>query len=612
MEPSAGLLTSDRGGTSNIATGTSTVATGTSTVATGTSTVATGTSTVATEESTVDRKDCNDKNLEEDEDKKSPEQPEWLTSTHVTSQLEESDDGGDTEDDDDVTEEETEMSREEKREMYQAVRCGDIDLLEDCLDRPNSDLNMTWFQENLLMAAIRHHQREMAEFLLDNGINHDYTTTIVNLRETSAGKVLDQYELTSRQMAYDRGMAEVVELIDRLQGHVFPFVRPSPRTPRYRRPRPPTPSLSETSSQGADVSSGSDDSLAGGSVAGGRRKLRRKKKQSLDMAKPFDTQNLDIAKPFDTQNLDMAKPFDTHSIDMARRTIRSNSSTRRTLDVKAMEEKTMPAGQAKSPQRKNCSVFLAPQNNLLARKKCTSVLQPRPHTAHTSVLQPQTAHTSVLQPRPQTAHTSVLQPQTAHTSVLQPRPQTAHTSVLQPQTAHTSVLQPQTAHTSVVQQRSETAKLWTQNWHLKRQTQTVGCRKVTAPGSYRRECAFWHRSPAQSAFNTPRVRSPDDVNDQSSRPSRNVTDQHARPKYDVTSQAAPLPIRGILKSPTQPRLAADVPARSNKKSTLYHSYLTTTKRKLDPTFSSFYRALDFHGNKAIKHVTMSHSSFYGP
>lgn len=156
-------------------------------------------------------------------------------------------------------EEEPEMTAEEKKDMHECVKSGDIDSLEDCLDLPGADINMTWFRENLLMTALRYNQKEMAEFLLDNGVDHTYSTSIVGMRETSKGKVLERYQLTCRQMAYDKEMFDIVDLIDSLQGQLFPFIRLPERTPRFRRPRPPTPSESQSgsddSSEGADVSS---------------------------------------------------------------------------------------------------------------------------------------------------------------------------------------------------------------------------------------------------------------------------------------------------------------------------------------------------------------------
>lgn len=35
------------------------------------------------------------------------------------------------------------------------------------------------FKENLLMTALRAKQLEMAEFLLDNGVDHNFTTTLL-------------------------------------------------------------------------------------------------------------------------------------------------------------------------------------------------------------------------------------------------------------------------------------------------------------------------------------------------------------------------------------------------------------------------------------------------
>ncbi|CAL1531706.1 unnamed protein product [Lymnaea stagnalis] len=182
---------------------------------------------------------------------------------------------------DEGVEEETAMTQEEKTEMYEAVKSGDIDWLEDCLDKPNSDINMIWYKENLLMAAIRNGQQEMAEFLLDNGVDHTFTATVVGLRLTPKGKMLDRYELSCRQMAYDRNMLGIVEIIDIMQGQLFSFIQPTQRTPRYRRPKPPTPSDSEDSgSDGADISSNASISVDEDVDSNiGRRKHKKMKKK---------------------------------------------------------------------------------------------------------------------------------------------------------------------------------------------------------------------------------------------------------------------------------------------------------------------------------------------
>ncbi|GFR96063.1 hypothetical protein ElyMa_000958700, partial [Elysia marginata] len=144
------------------------------------------------------------------------------------------------------------------------------------------------FRENLLMTAIRYDQKEMAEFLLDNGVDHTYSTSIVGMRETARGKVLERYQLTCRQMAYDKGMYDTVDLIDSLQGQLFPFIRLPERMPRFRRPRPPTPSELESgsghSSEGADISSegemAAEDNAGKDNYEKQQTKKKRKKKNS--------------------------------------------------------------------------------------------------------------------------------------------------------------------------------------------------------------------------------------------------------------------------------------------------------------------------------------------
>ncbi|PVD24955.1 hypothetical protein C0Q70_15451 [Pomacea canaliculata] len=147
--------------------------------------------------------------------------------------------GGGEEDEEDNDNESVEMTAEEKEEMRNAVRDGDIDRLEDCLDRPGADIRMIYFKENLLMTAIRADQVHMAEFLLDNGVDHNFSTILLNMKDTrgaSPSHTLECYKYSCRQMAYDKGLLEIVEIIDILNGRLFPGVTPRSRFPRYQRP----------------------------------------------------------------------------------------------------------------------------------------------------------------------------------------------------------------------------------------------------------------------------------------------------------------------------------------------------------------------------------------
>ncbi|BFZ10514.1 hypothetical protein BsWGS_13553 [Bradybaena similaris] len=175
-----------------------------------------------------------------------------------------------------------EMTSEEKKAMYEAVKSGDTDTLEECLDHPNSDINMTWYKENLLMAAIRHGQEEVAEFLLDNGVDYTYSTGVMELRETRGGIRIDRYDLTCRQMAYDWGLLNIVQLIDLLDGNVFPFVHPPERTPRQRRPKESALSGEEDDSDDSDdnFSDTASGSNSDGSVQSSKKNKDKKNKET--------------------------------------------------------------------------------------------------------------------------------------------------------------------------------------------------------------------------------------------------------------------------------------------------------------------------------------------
>ncbi|XP_041348083.1 uncharacterized protein LOC121367782 isoform X2 [Gigantopelta aegis] len=131
-------------------------------------------------------------------------------------------------------EEEPTMSPKDKRDAYLAVKAGDIDLLDDILDRPNADINMIYFNENLLMAAIRAKELEMAEFLIDNGINYNYKTSLITADEVRQS-IIEWSTYSCRQMAYDRDMTDIVELIDYKNDDLFFFVKLRERVPRYRK-----------------------------------------------------------------------------------------------------------------------------------------------------------------------------------------------------------------------------------------------------------------------------------------------------------------------------------------------------------------------------------------
>ncbi|XP_061195411.1 uncharacterized protein LOC133203656 [Saccostrea echinata] len=139
-------------------------------------------------------------------------------------------------------EEDTEMTHEEKEDMYNAVRNGEYLLFQDLLDKKNADINMLWYRENLLMVAMRAQQMEMVEFLIDNGIDYNYETTLLDLKDREkTGKRLFQYKLSCRQMAYELDLLNVVEMIDVKNNQIHKYYKITPRVPRMRRPPAPTP-----------------------------------------------------------------------------------------------------------------------------------------------------------------------------------------------------------------------------------------------------------------------------------------------------------------------------------------------------------------------------------
>lgn len=167
-----------------------------------------------------------------------------------------------TENKEEEEDENTEMTEEEKEDMYNAVRNGEYKLLQDLLDKNNADINMLWYRENLLMVAMRAQQMEMVEFLIDNGVDYNYETTLIDLKDREkTGKRLLQYTRTCRQMAYDLGLLNVVEMIDVKNNQIHKYYKITPRYPRMRRPPAPTPPCLMYSNEEEDEE---DELLAGG------------------------------------------------------------------------------------------------------------------------------------------------------------------------------------------------------------------------------------------------------------------------------------------------------------------------------------------------------------
>jgi hypothetical protein len=66
-----------------------------------------------------------------------------------------------------------------KKNLYEKAMNGQIDQLDDLLDMPGADINMTWFSENLLMCAIRYNQERTAEYLIKKGIDVHFETELL-------------------------------------------------------------------------------------------------------------------------------------------------------------------------------------------------------------------------------------------------------------------------------------------------------------------------------------------------------------------------------------------------------------------------------------------------
>ncbi|CAI9724941.1 Hypothetical predicted protein [Octopus vulgaris] len=118
--------------------------------------------------------------------------------------------------------EQQEALRKWKKKIITIVCTGNIDGLEDIMDEPEFDINITWFQENLLMQAIRAEQMEMAEFLIDNGINYNFSKMVLDYNEKS--RIVDCYTVNCRQLAYEHSLFKTVQLIDLKNQEAFDFI----------------------------------------------------------------------------------------------------------------------------------------------------------------------------------------------------------------------------------------------------------------------------------------------------------------------------------------------------------------------------------------------------
>ncbi|RNA29521.1 histone -like [Brachionus plicatilis] len=99
-----------------------------------------------------------------------------------------------------------------KKTLFNLVKNGDLEKLDDLLSIPKVDINLLWFSENLLMHAIRHKNEKIAEYLIFKGINFDYEAKLMEFNEKTNSMSFNSY--SCRQMAYDNELYDIVDLID--------------------------------------------------------------------------------------------------------------------------------------------------------------------------------------------------------------------------------------------------------------------------------------------------------------------------------------------------------------------------------------------------------------
>ncbi|CAF3259395.1 unnamed protein product [Rotaria socialis] len=121
---------------------------------------------------------------------------------------------------------ETELSPEIIKEFFKATHEGSIDRLEALFDTiSGASPNMTCFTESLLMAAIRAQRYKVAEYLIDQlGVNVNHTCDQFEFRINSQIPIREQ-TVSCRDLAYTRGMMDLVDLIDITSDDVKPSVK---------------------------------------------------------------------------------------------------------------------------------------------------------------------------------------------------------------------------------------------------------------------------------------------------------------------------------------------------------------------------------------------------
>ena len=80
----------------------------------------------------------------------------------------------------------------------------------------------------------------------DNGLSF-------NFQERSDANEMTVFPYTARDIAFDKDMDDIVEVIDFKTNNLFPFVKPKEREIRLRRPRPPTPTPTPEEEMNEDI-----------------------------------------------------------------------------------------------------------------------------------------------------------------------------------------------------------------------------------------------------------------------------------------------------------------------------------------------------------------------
>ncbi|CAF0892623.1 unnamed protein product [Rotaria sp. Silwood1] len=124
------------------------------------------------------------------------------------------------------------LTPEQIEEFFQATEDGSIERLERLFnEKKNADPNMTRFTESLLMAAIRRQRHEVAEYLIDQlEVNVKYAADLHEFRFRTNNPIRER-TFSCRDLAYEKGMMELVDLIDITNEEVTPNIK------RYLRKR---------------------------------------------------------------------------------------------------------------------------------------------------------------------------------------------------------------------------------------------------------------------------------------------------------------------------------------------------------------------------------------